>query len=189
MSAAAIFLAVALGAAPLPPPARGGETRLEVDLDRDGKAWRFTRREGGAEVLVRIERDVNGDGRVDVVEEYGADGRATRVSYDFDGDGKPDEVAFYEKGQLARKEHLGADGKPESWSFHEQGKIARRERSLAGKGKVDHWEYFAGGELDRVGFDRNGDGKVDQWESRRAERPAAPQPPAAEQPASKPSRP
>jgi len=190
---AASLLLIALGAEPRPPAARAGESRVELDLDRDGKAWRFVRRGGdGTEILVRVERDPNGDGRVRIVEEYGADGRVARVTHDFDGDGKPDEVLHFEKGQLVRKEHLGADGRPQSWTFHEQGKLVRRERALAGKGKPDYWEYWEGGELDRVGFDRNGDGKVEQWESRRAGAAgaSAPQPvPSAEQPAGKPGKP
>jgi len=187
---AASALLLALGAEARPPAARSGESRVELDLDRDGKAWRFLRRGGdGAEVLVRIERDVNGDGRVDVVEEYGADGRASRVTHDFDGDGVPDEVLHFEKGQLVRKVHLAADGKPQSWSFHEQGGLVRRERSLGGKGKPDYWEYWVAGEIDRVGHDRNGDGKVELWESRRGAAPSAPQPPAAAQPGGKPGKP
>ncbi len=157
----------------------------EHDLDHDGKPdlWRITRKmPDGKEVLVRIERDLNGDGKVDIREYYDADGNLEKQVVDLDFDGKPDIVLYFEKGQLVRKEYsFGFDGKPHAWNYYEKKQLVRKERDENGDGKVDYWEYWENGEIDRVGFDTDGDGKVDRWESRRpvtAETAAPPSRPA-----------
>ena len=97
----------------------------------------------GKERVVRKERDLNGDGRVDVWETYDDEGNVAKQAYDLDFDGKPDLVITYEKGQLVRK-----------------------ERDSKGTGKVDTWEYWEDGKLDRIGVDTDGDGVVDQWQKK-----------------------
>lgn len=198
---ALLSLPAAAGAQALgrPTPARPGEVVAELDLDRDGKPdlWKTTRKaDDGKELVVRKERDLNGDGKVDALEEYGPDGVAVRELFDQDFDGKADVVIHYEKGQIVRKElSLGFDGKPRAWNFYEKGKLVRRERDLNGDGKVDYWEYWDGNEIDRVAVDLDGDGTVDRWENRRAvasagPAPAPPQsaPQAAPQAAPKPAK-
>ena len=153
----------------------------ELDLDHDGKpdTWRTTRRlPDGREVLVRVERDLNGDGRVDLREFYDAEGNLERQELDLDFDGKPDVILHFEKGQLASKEYaFGFDGKPHAWSYYEKGRLVRKERDENGDGRVDYWEYWENGEIDRVGIDLDGDGKVDRWESRKGSaEPAASSP-------------
>jgi len=175
-----------------PTPARQGEVVTELDLDRDGKPdlWKTTRKgDDGKEILVRKERDLNGDGKVDAAEEYGPDGVAVREVFDQDFDGKPDVVIVYEKGQIVRKElSFGFDGKPRAWNYYEKGKLTRRERDLNGDGKVDYWEYWDGNEIDRVAVDLDGDGTVDRWENRRAVAQSTGQTPAAPQTAPPPAK-
>ena len=150
---------------------RPGESVTAYSLAHPGKpdAWAYTLPDAaGNDVLVRKEKDLNGDGKIDVWELYAPDGSLSRAAYDLDFDGRPDVTAFYEKGQLVRKEMaFGFDGVPHAWSYYEKGKLVRKERDTHGDGKVDTWEYWSDGELERIGVDTDGDGQVDRWETRR----------------------
>ncbi len=155
-----------------------GESVTAYALAHPGKAdaWAYTLPDAsGKQVLVRKEKDLDGDGKVDVWELYAPDGTLSRAAYDLDFDGKLDVVNFYEKGQLVRKETaFGFDGAPRAWSFYEKGKLVRKERDADGDGKVDTWEYWSDGEVERIGVDTDGDGQVDRWETRRTGPAAAP---------------
>jgi hypothetical protein len=152
--------------------AGAGEQVTTQDLAHRGRpdVWKYSRRdESGNEILVRKERDLNGDGRVDSWERYEPDGSLSRVAYDLDFDGKPDVTLYFEKDQLVRKElAFGFDGVPRAFAYYEKGKLVRKERDTNGDGKIDTWEYWEDGELDRVGVDLDGDGQVDRWEARRS---------------------
>jgi hypothetical protein len=144
---------------------------VELDITDDGKpdVWTYTLRSPGAEdVLLRKERDLNVDGRIDTWERYDSDGAIARLVHDLDFDGRPDVTLFYEKGELVKKElAFGFDGVPRTSSHYENGKLVRKERDMNSDGKIDYWEYWENGEVDRIGVDRDGDGQVDRWESRR----------------------
>ena len=165
----------ARAATPAPPPGfehEPGENVTSYALARPGKpdAWAYTVLDAaGKEILVRKEKDLNGDGKIDVWERYAPDGTLTRAAYDLDFDGRPDVVLVYERGQLVRKETaFGFDGVPRSFSYYEKGKLVRKETDTDGDGQIDVWEYWSDGEVERIGYDVDGDGKVDRWEIRRA---------------------
>lgn len=161
----------ASGAPPAAEPSSGEETMSAFDLTQSGKPtlWKYTkRRADGKDVVVRRERDLNGDGRVDVWEYYDDEGNLEKQVVDLDFDGKPDVVMYFEKGQLVRKESaFGFDGKPTEIAYYEKGKLVRKEKDLNGDGKIDYWEYWENGEIDRIGIDTDACGKVDRWEIRR----------------------
>jgi hypothetical protein len=169
------------------------EVLSEFDVTHDGKpdVWKYSVKDAaGNLVLVRKERDLNGDGKIDSWERYAPDGSLSRVAYDLDFDGKADVILYFEKDQLVRKEMaFGFDGVPRAWSFYEKGKLARKERDTNGDGNADYWEYWENGEIDRIGVDTDGDGQVDRWEARRtstaAAEPGAPQPDPKASPAQK----
>jgi hypothetical protein len=171
------------GAVPPGMEPQPGEQVTTYDLTREGRpdAWKYTVREDGQERIVRKEKDLNGDGKVDSWELFGPDGTATVIVYDFDFDGKPDATLYYEKDQLVRKDlAFGFDGVPRTIAFYEKGKLVRKERDTTQDGKVDTWEYWENDEIDRIGVDLDGDGQVDRWEARKHsdEKAGAPAPPA-----------
>jgi hypothetical protein len=147
-----------------------GETVVALDSDGDGTPdlWRYSVLVGeGKERLVRRERDLNRDRRVDAWETFDEEGRSAKLVFDMDFDGKPDLVVTYENGQLVKKEYApGFDGLARTAAYYENGKLVRKERDEQGSGKIDTWEYFENGELDRIGTDLDGDGQVDRWEKR-----------------------
>ncbi len=141
------------------------------DLSHRGKPdlWKITVKDAtGKEILVRKEKDLNGDGKIDTWEMYAPAGSLVRAVYDLDFDGKPDVTLFFEKDQLVKKElAFGFDGVPRTWNYYEKGKLVRKERDTNGDGRVDTWEYWENGEIDRIGVDLDGDGQVDRWEARK----------------------
>ena len=149
-----------------------GERVTAYDLDHDGKPdlWRYSIIVAeGKERVIRKERDLNGDGRVDMWQAFDADGNLVKEAFDLDFDGKPDLAITYEKGQLVKKEFApGFDGMVRTTEYYENGKLVRKERDTKGDGKVDTWEYYENGELDRIGVDLDGDGQVDRWEARKS---------------------
>jgi len=151
---------------------QAGEQVTAYDLTHSGKpdAWKYTFKVGDQERVARKEKDLNGDGKVDVWELYGEDGSIVQVVYDLDFDGKPDETLFYEKDQLVKKElSFGFDGVPRTFAYYEKGKLVRKERDTTNSGKVNYWEYWEGNEIDRIGIDVDGDGQVDRWETRHSD--------------------
>jgi len=159
-----------------------GEAVVALDSDADGTPdlWRYAVVVAeGQERLVRKERDLNRDRRVDTWETFDEEGRSAKVVFDMDFDGKADLVVSYEKGLLVKKEYApGFDGMARTAAFYENGKLVRKERDTKGTGKVDTWEYWEGGALDRIGVDLDGDGQVDRWEKRGGAEPGE-GPPAA----------
>jgi hypothetical protein len=183
---AGLAAAACAGAKHVPPPAappptpvvvtpptgpQPGETVTEYDLTHDGKpdVRKYTvKGPDGKEMLVRKEKDLNGDGKIDAWEYYNPNGTLAKLVYDLDFDGKPDVSLFFEKEQLVKREYaFGFDGIPHAWNYYEKGKLVRKERDTNADGKVDYWEYWENGAIDRIGVDLDGDGQVDQWESRR----------------------
>jgi hypothetical protein len=154
-----------------------GEQVTAYDLTHEGKpdAWKYTLNEEGKERILRKEKDLNGDGRVDSWELFGPEGTVSVLVYDLDFDGKPDVSLHYEKDQLVRKDlAFGFDGVPRTFAYYEKGKLVRKERDTTRDGKVDTWEYWENNEIDRLGVDVDGDGQVDRWETRKPAEEKAP---------------
>ncbi len=64
----------------------------------------------------KAEIDTNGDGSVDRVETYGADGVIESVKSDIDFDGTYDEWLYYENGKLTKAaKDTDGDGKEDTW--------------------------------------------------------------------------
>jgi len=153
-------------------PAAGEEHVQTYDLHRTGKpdVWVYsvtTQDASGRPVerRVRKEADLNGDGRVDIVYFFDADGQVTKETLDLDYDGKVDDTLYFEKGKKVRSEKdLDGDGRVDTWSYYDgEEKLVRKERDVKGTGKVDYWEYWENGAIDRIGEDLDGDGQVDRW--------------------------
>ncbi len=114
--------------------------------------------------LIRLDYDVNNDGRVDV-RTFMANGRPVRLEGDQDGDGRLDRWEYYDQNERLIK--LGTsterDGIEDTW-LYQAGDTKRVETATARDGVVDRWEFYQGSRLTRVEMDTNRDGRVDHWE-------------------------
>ena len=150
-----------------------GEEHVQTfDLHRTGKpdVWVYSVTTQDAtgrpvERRVRQEADLNGDGKVDIVYYFDADGQKVKETMDLDYDGKVDDTIYFEKGKKVRSEKdLDGDGRVDTWNYYDANEqLVRKERDVKGTGKVDYWEYWENGVIDRIGEDLVGDGQVDRW--------------------------
>jgi hypothetical protein len=153
-------------------PPTGTEQVQAFDLRRSGKpdVWVYTVSTQDAtgrpvQRRVRKEADLNGDGKVDIVYVFDADGQVVKETLDLDFDGKIDDSLYFEKGKKVRSEKdLDGDGRVDTWNYYDaKEKLVRKERDVKGAGRVDYWEYWEDGAIDRIGEDLDGDGQVDRW--------------------------
>ncbi|MCB9638916.1 MAG: hypothetical protein H6728_09240 [Myxococcales bacterium] len=159
-----------------------GEVMQRFDINKDKKPdlWKFfvekpDPKDNSKKIreLVRIEIDLNGDGRIDVQRFY-QNGVKVRERFDLDYDGKFDLVNHYNQGYVYKQELFQrSKTTPDLIKHYElvEGKgkkkkvrLSRKERDQNLDGKPDYWEYWENGMLDRIGRDTDYDGKVDVWE-------------------------
>jgi hypothetical protein len=115
-------------------------------------------------VLLRLDYDYDGDGRVDV-RTYMRNGRPVRLEGDGNRDGAIDRWEYYgSKGELLR---IGGstrgDGHEDTW-VRSQGGLRIVDISTRRDGNVDRQEEYEGDTLVRVAADTNGDRLSDRWE-------------------------
>jgi hypothetical protein len=136
-----------------PSPAEPGERVLALDPagGTAPRAWRFVEAgPGGAEVLARLEEDLNGDGAVDTWWRWAPDGTLAELAWDSDFDGRVDGTIAFARGAPARKvEALGARGRVES--AYERGALVRKDLDLDGDGRTDASEEWSHGRIQRLG--------------------------------------
>src|SRR4029453_12789148 len=125
---------------PIHQPA-GDEHVQTYDLHRSGKpdVWVYsvtTQDASGRPVerRVRKEADLNGDGRVDIVDYFDEAGQGPRETLALDYDGKVDSTLYFEKGKRTRSEKgLDGDGRVDTWSYYDADeKLSRKERDVKG---------------------------------------------------------
>lgn len=124
--------------------------------------WKYHDGDGN---LVRVERDMNFDGDVNIWEYY-ENGELVEEEMAIDRGGEIDVVMFYEEGRVVRQLMASEfDGRfPIEKFYDSEERLLRVERDTSGDGQVDTWEYFEDGERDRIGWDTSGDGQPDTFD-------------------------
>ena len=115
-------------------------------------------------VLVRLDHDYDGDGRIDV-RTYVRDGRPVRLESDGNGDGAIDRWEYYGRnGALLR---IGGstqgDGREDTW-IRVEGDRRLVDISTGRDGRVDRREVYEDETLIGTQLDTNHDGLPDRWE-------------------------
>jgi hypothetical protein len=115
-------------------------------------------------VLLRLDHDYDGDGRIDV-RTYMRDGRPVRLEADSNADSAIDRWEYYGRsGALLR---IGgatqADGHEDTW-VRMEGDRRVIDISTARDGRVDRREVYRGDTLIGAQIDTNHDGMSDRWE-------------------------
>jgi|GEM_PF-571402 len=162
-----------------------GELVDKYDLNKDKRAdlWRISRQAQDpkdptkkVKFLVRIEIDLNADGKIDIRRYYTA-GVKTREEFDLDYDGRFDVINYYVQGWMNKQAYyIRSKTQPDVYKYYELvGKkkkkkllLVKKERDTNLDGRVDYWEYWENGSLDRIGRDTDYDGNVDVWEKNEA---------------------
>jgi len=150
------------GLPPTPPP---------LVTDRDG-AKRYQVEQGPYKAfydewgrLVRIERDSNGDGKVDQISHHAGEKEPTLIEIDTDFDGRFDRWEYYTDGKLTKIGVARSGSAPDLWScLDRQGHEVRREYDDDHDGKVERVEHLFNGRVVRVEIDSDRDGRFDRWQ-------------------------
>lgn len=141
--------------------------RVEKDQNYDGKLDVFgTYRDGQ---LVQRTLDSNDDGKFDLWENY-ANQRMTYREIDRDFDGVADAFYIYQGDSLREERHdANSDGKVDRLLFYENRNLVRSEEDQNRDGSFDTWTTYqtAGAQefVTRIERDKNGDGKRDFFEN------------------------
>lgn len=141
-----------------------GLTVERADLDGTGEADQWTFLDDDGEV-VRVERDMNFDGRVDLWEYYEG-GELVEEEMSLDSAKQIDAVIFYTDGVIRRQQMAsGFDGTFAIEKFYDSDRQLRRvERDTSNDGQVDTWDYYDDGQRVRIGWDTIGDGQPDRFQ-------------------------
>ncbi len=141
-----------------------GHRVTEVDVNNDKRAdvrhfFKETKR-------VCSKFDMNFDGVADATRYYSpVTGQPVREYDDFDFDGKTDQIVFFEKGKLARKElDTNFDMSIDTWMWCDGAYVVKVERDRNRDGKADAWEHYAKGKLAQASYDDNNNTKPERWE-------------------------
>ena len=138
-------------------------TRRTLDADQDGHAEQiryYTRKD---DVLMRIEKDRNFDGRIDTWDRY-EDGKLTRRALDSNDDGLPDTWEEFDgthmTGRVIDRDH---DGARDAWFIYRQGSLIEERHDPDNDGEVDLVSTFEQRRRINTREDRSGDGAFDTW--------------------------
>ena len=119
-----------------------------------------------------LKYDSNGDGKIDTVS-YMDGARVVKIEIDMDQDGKVDRWEYYGPDQKLEKVGISrvGDGKEDAWSYADAaGAIIRLDISTQRDGKVTRTEHYQQTKLVAAEEDADGDGKLDKWETYDGER-------------------
>ncbi|MBN1944198.1 MAG: hypothetical protein JW797_00925 [Bradymonadales bacterium] len=134
-----------------------GLTSVAYDLDQDGENDQWCYYDGGTNVLVRVERDIDFDGRIDLYEHYDRQGRLVEEEMHLDFDRRIDVVRYYRGDTLVRRElATGFDGRfTLAVQYDARGEVLRIEQDTDGDGRFDTLlggSEIAGGAQNRDGL-------------------------------------
>jgi len=134
---------------------------LDVDHDGEPEEIRYTDKRSGQ--LVRVEQDLDFDGRIDTHISYDAGAPSVRV-LDTNGDGRSDTWERYTDGRVDRR-HLDqdADGVQDTFYEYDETELVRKTRDADNNGQIDRVEAYR--ERRRVSSeeDRSRNGVMDTW--------------------------
>jgi hypothetical protein len=122
----------------------GRLSTLTADANKNGRTDTVSHMDGAR--IVRIELDLDENGKTERWDFYGPDGRLEKVGLSKENDGVMDAVAFYTPDRA----------------------MTHMEISTARDGKFNRVEFYEGGNLVRSSDDTNGDGRADKWDEYRA---------------------
>ena len=120
----------------------------------------------GAGLTRSAVRDIDFDGRADVVEFFSASGEVLERQFQMDFDPYVDVVRLYEGGRLTQKlVATGFDGSLSLEKYYDiQGNLSRTARDSNFDGRADLWEYYSEGKVVNITRDLNGDGEAETIE-------------------------
>ncbi len=137
---------------------------IEEDTDGDGIPDRIAHLDLDGKLL-RLEIDRNHDGRMDMFQYY-KKGMLFCLERDVDGDGRVDERDTLESGNRTRHEKLDGDGRVLSViCFDDHERPIRWQQDTTGEGRIDTIYHNGEGKLELITYDTTGNGRANIWQT------------------------
>lgn len=148
----------------------GNERIVKEDSDSDGKIDRIAHLNLGGE-LVFLEADTNRDHKMDTFQYY-KHGVVVRLERDTDGDGQIDEVDILENGKRAACKRFNSKAQVVSLiKYDDQERPLEWRRDTTGDGLIDTVYNYLEGKLQLVALDTVGDGQMNIWQRFQDDKP------------------
>jgi hypothetical protein len=151
----ASFIVLALGVAAACSRTPGGERpvadydqntgrlrRIVLDANKNGKNDTVSYMDGTR--IIRVELDLDENGKVERWDFYGPDGTLEKVGFASRNDGVMDSQAFYEHAGVLRRIESSTkrDGRFDRTEFYEHNVLVRSEDDTNGDGRPDKWDVY-----------------------------------------------
>lgn len=148
------FLAVALLTACSPGPSgdrpraeydttTGHLSKIELDANKNGTNDTVSYMDGTR--VIRIELDLDENGKVERWDFYGPDGKLQKVGLASRNDGLMDSQAFYEPGGATQRIEISTrrDSRFDRTEYYEHDVLVRSDEDSNGDGRPDKWDHYA----------------------------------------------
>jgi hypothetical protein len=139
------------------------EQTADINLDNAPDQQVFTDASGQTRAAIR---DLDFDGRADVVEFFGPTGEVLERQFQMDFDPYVDVVRVYEGNRLVQKlVATSFDGSLSLEKYYDiAGNLSRTARDTNFDGRADLWEYYTEGKVVNITRDLDGDGEAETIE-------------------------
>jgi hypothetical protein len=137
--------------------------RYRLDADRDGKSEEIRYHHPATRELLRMERDRDYDGTLDVWQTYER-GLMVFRALDEDGNGKPDSWERYDDQRMVRREiDRDADGVKDAFFKYVGDSLVEQRHDADNDGRIDLVVFYESRRRVRSEEDRDRNGKMDTW--------------------------
>lgn len=135
----------------------------DINMDKAPDQQVFTDATGQTRAAIR---DLDFDGRADVVEFFGPTGEVLERQFQMDFDPYVDVVRVYEANRLVQKlVATSFDGSLSLEKYYDiAGNLSRTARDTNFDGRADLWEYYSEGKIVNITRDLDGDGEAETIE-------------------------
>jgi hypothetical protein len=116
--------------------------RLAFDANKNGKNDTVSFMDGTR--IIRVELDLDENGKVERWDFYGPDGKLEKVGFASRNDGVMDSQAFYEPAGVLQRIEVSTrrDGRFDRTEFYEDKVLVRSQDDANGDGRPDKWDYY-----------------------------------------------
>jgi len=137
--------------------------RYSLDADRDGKSEEIRYHDPATHELLRMERDRDYDGTLDVWQTY-EQGLMVFRALDEDGNGKPDSWERYKNQRMVRREiDRDADGVKDAFFRYVGDSLVEQRHDADNDGRIDLVVFYESRRRVRSEEDRDHNGQMDTW--------------------------
>ncbi len=122
--------------------ATGHLSKIELDANKNGKNDTVSYMDGTR--VIRIELDLDENGKVERWDFYGPDGKLERIGFASRNDGVMDSQAFYEPDGATRRIEISTrrDNHFDRTEYYEHNALVKSEEDNNGDGRPDKWDFY-----------------------------------------------